>query len=187
MTQSSPPPFHSIDTGFPGVLRLQPRVLSDVRGLFVKTFQTDLFRALGVRFELREEFYSTSTRGVLRGMHFQIPPAAHGKLVYCLNGRVLDVLLDMRRNSPRFGQVFSCQLDAEKRELLFIPAGLAHGFLSLEEDSLMIYKTDVVHSPEQDKGIAWDSFGFDWPLEEPPILSDRDRQFPRWPDFQSPF
>ena len=120
-------------------------------------------------------------------MHFQVPPAAHSKLVFCLQGRVLDVLLDMRRSSPRFGQVFSCELDAVKREILFIPVGFTHGFLSLEDNSLMMYKTDVIHSPEHDKGIAWDSFGFNWPLSGPPIMSDRDRKFVRWPDFQNPF
>ncbi len=126
-------------------------------------------------------------KSALRGMHFQVPPAAHSKLVYCLSGRVLDVLLDIRRDSPRFGQSFSCELDATTRQLLFIPVGFAHGFLSLEDNSLMVYKTDAVHAPEQDKGVAWDSFGFKWPLDNPPIMSARDRQFPRWPDFQSPF
>src|SRR5204863_1808973 len=115
----------------------------------------------------------TSAKGVVRGMHFQVPPAAHAKLVYCAHGRVLDVVLDMRRQSPRFGQVFSRELDAAKSELLFIPAGLAHGFLSLEDDSLMVYKTDHVYAAEHDQGIAWDSFGFKWPLDQPPIMSDR--------------
>jgi len=181
------PPFHAVETGFPGLLLLQPRIFTDSRGVFVKSFHEGLFRELGIEFIAREEFYSTSARNVLRGMHFQVPPAAHSKLVFCLQGRVLDVLLDMRRSSPRFGQVFSCELDAVKREILFIPTGFAHGFLSLEDNSLMMYKTDVIHSPEHDKGIAWDSFGFNWPLSGPPIMSDRDRKFVRWPDFQNPF
>jgi dTDP-4-dehydrorhamnose 3,5-epimerase len=187
MNKGAPPPFQAINTGFPGLILLQPRIFKDARGIFVKSFHEDLFHDLGIDFTLREEFYSTSARNVLRGMHFQIPPAAHAKIVCCLQGRVLDVLLDMRRNSPRFGQTFSCELDATRREIFFIPAGFAHGFLSLEDDSLMVYKTDHVHALEQDKGIAWDSFGFKWPLDKPPIMSDRDRQFPRWPDFQSPF
>ena len=184
---TKPTPFRAIETGFPGLVLLQPRVVSDPRGLFVKTFHEDSFRDLGITFEPREEFYSVSAKGVLRGMHFQVPPAAHSKLVYCPQGRVLDVLLDMRRESPKFGQAFSCELDAAKREILYIPVGFAHGFLALEENSMMMYKIDAMHAPEHDKGIVWDSFGFNWPIEKTPILSDRDRQFPRWTDFQSPF
>src|SRR6266404_3584483 len=109
-------PFEKLATGFPGLLVLQPRIFEDRRGLFVKTFHADLFRELGISFDLREEFYSISAKGVLRGMHFQLPPAAHSKLVYCLGGRVLDVMLDMRRSSPTFGRAFSCELDAVRRE-----------------------------------------------------------------------
>jgi dTDP-4-dehydrorhamnose 3,5-epimerase len=179
--------FETIETGFPGLALLQPRVFEDRRGAFVKTFQEEDFRAAGIQFALREEFYSTSAKGVLRGMHFQTPPAAHAKLVYCARGRALDVVLDMRRQSPHFGKVFSRELSADNREILFIPMGFAHGFLSLENESLMVYKTDHVHAPEQDQGLAWDSFGFKWPLAGAPIMSDRDRGFPRWSDFQSPF
>jgi dTDP-4-dehydrorhamnose 3,5-epimerase len=184
---STPPAFEAIETGFAGLIRLKPRLFTDARGVFVKTFHENLFRDLGISFHLREEFYSVSGKGVLRGMHFQTPPAAHAKLVYCADGRVLDVVLDMRRSSPRFGQTFSCSLDVEKRELLFVPPGFAHGFLALEDNSLMVYKTDAVHAPEHDKGIAWDSFGFRWPVDRAPIMSPRDQQFPRWPDFKSPF
>jgi dTDP-4-dehydrorhamnose 3,5-epimerase len=187
VAQTAPPPFQSIDTGFPGLILLQPRLFSDRRGSFVKTFHEGNFRDLGIAFTLREEFYSASAKGVLRGMHFQVPPAAHAKLVYCSRGRVLDVVLDMRRQSPRFGQIFSRELDGAKSELLFIPVGMAHGFLSLQDDSLMVYKTDHVYAAEHDKGVAWDSVGFKWPLDHEPIMAERDRQFPRWPDFQSPF
>jgi len=179
-------PFEALNTGFPGLLLLRPRIFEDRRGIFVKTFHTDLFRELGIPFEPREEFYSVSAKGVLRGMHFQLPPAAHAKLVHCLSGRVLDVVLDMRRASASFGRAFSCELDALRRELLFIPAGFAHGFLTLEDKSTMVYKTDTVHTPACDAGIAWNSFGFKWPVSEP-VMSERDSRFPRWPEFQSPF
>jgi len=178
--------FEAVATGFPGLALLRPRIFEDRRGIFVKTFHADLFRELGISFEPREEFYSISAKGALRGMHFQLPPAAHAKLVYCLGGRVLDVTLDMRRSSPAFGRAFSCELDAARRELLFIPAGFAHGFLALEDNSLMVYKTDVVHTPACDSGIAWNSFGFEWPIPLP-VLSDRDSRFVAWRDFSSPF
>lgn len=183
---AAPPAFRPVATDFPGLLVLQPRVFTDHRGLFVKTFHAGDFRDLGMAFEPREEFYSTSARNVLRGMHFQAPPAAHAKLVYCLRGRVLDAVLDLRRGSPRYGRSFGIELNATQRDLLFIPVGFAHGFLSLEDDSLMVYKTGAEHSPSLDKGIAWDSFGFKWPASAP-VMSARDRGFPAWADFSSPF
>src|SRR5208283_3261571 len=122
---AAPPAFKAVATEFPGLLVLQPRVFTDQRGLFVKTFHAGDFRELGLGFEPREEFYSASARNVLRGMHFQLPPAAHAKLIYCLNGRVLDVVLDLRRNSPQYGRAFSHELNAIDRELLFVPVGSA--------------------------------------------------------------
>jgi dTDP-4-dehydrorhamnose 3,5-epimerase len=178
--------FEPVPTGFAGLLRLNSRVFRDQRGVFVKTFHADQFRQLGLQFQAREEYYSISAKGVLRGMHFQAPPAAHAKLIYCLSGRVLDVVLDLRRASPTFGKSFQCELGAAPGGLLFIPVGFAHGFLALEDHSLMVYKTDTVHDPARDAGIAWDSFGFPWP-EGQPVMSERDRRFPRWPDFLSPF
>src|SRR5215471_3668093 len=178
--------FETLSTGFPGLLLLRPRLFQDQRGLFVKTFRGDEFQNFGIAFTLREEFYSISAKNVLRGMHFQLPLAAHAKLVYCLSGRVLDVVLDMRRSSPCFGKSFSVVLDDKTRDVLFIPVGFAHGFLALEDNSLMVYKADHAHVPELDTGIAWNSFGFDWKVTAP-IMSDRDRKFVAWPAFQSPF
>jgi dTDP-4-dehydrorhamnose 3,5-epimerase len=182
----APRPFENLPTGFPGLVLLRPRLFKDNRGIFIKTFRADQFRELGISFEPREEFYSISAKNVLRGMHFQTPPAAHAKLVYCLSGRVLDVALDMRRSSPAFGNSFGVVLDDKTRDVLFIPVGFAHGFLALEDNSLMVYKTDAVHAPKLDAGIAWDSFGFDWKISAP-IISERDLRFIAWRDFQSPF
>jgi dTDP-4-dehydrorhamnose 3,5-epimerase len=181
-----PAPITPIPTEFPGLVLLQPRVFTDLRGRFVKTFHTGIFEKIGCPFQPREEFYSVSARNVVRGMHFQLPPAAHAKLVYCSRGRVLDVAVDLRKGSPCFKQVYSRELSADSAEMLFIPAGLAHGFLSLEDDSVMVYQTDTVHTPECDAGVAWDSIGFNWPVSAP-ILSDRDRGFPRLEAFASPF
>src|SRR6478672_1977733 len=116
---SGPRSFEPVSTGFAGLTILRPRIFSDERGIFVKTFHEGLFRELGISFSPREEFYSISAKNVLRGMHFQKPPADHAKLVYCPGGRVLDVALDMRRGSETFGRAFSYELDAVKRELLF--------------------------------------------------------------------
>jgi dTDP-4-dehydrorhamnose 3,5-epimerase/CDP-3, 6-dideoxy-D-glycero-D-glycero-4-hexulose-5-epimerase len=179
-------PFETLPTGFPGLHLLRPRLFQDQRGLFIKTFRSDQFRDLDIPFEPREEFYSLSAKNVLRGMHFQLPPGAHAKLVYCLSGSVLDVVLDMRHKSSTYGKSYSVLLDNKTRDILFIPVGFAHGFLSLEDNSLMVYKTDAVHAPELDTGIAWNSFGFDWKIASP-IMSERDRKFVAWSEFQSPF
>lgn len=135
---------------------------------------------------VREEFFSTSSKDVLRGMHFQTPPHAHQKLIYCITGRVLDVLLDLRRSSPTYGQSIALELSAANRHVLFVPVGFAHGFLSLEDHSCLVYKTDAVHAPQHDAGIRWDSFGFDWPADSP-LISGRDLTHPEFSEFRSPF
>jgi dTDP-4-dehydrorhamnose 3,5-epimerase len=175
----------TLPTELEGVFVLRPNVFEDARGSFVKTYHQDLFESCGIKFCPREEFFSVSRKNVLRGMHFQRAPAAHDKLVYCPAGRVLDVVLDLR-SKTKSTRCIARELSAANREMLFIPAGCAHGFLALEEDSMMVYQTSTVHSPAHDAGVRWDSFGFDWPVKNP-ILSDRDRAFPALADFQPPF
>jgi len=169
-----------------GVLVFSPRLVSDKRGIFAKTFHSESFAQQGVRFALREEFYSISAKNVIRGMHFQSPPHDLGKLVMCLQGRLLDVVVDLRRSQPTFGRWWSIELSADNSRVLFVPSGLAHGFLSLADGSMTHYKTTAVHSPAHDQGIRWDSFGFTWPVSSP-VLSERDMNLPRLDDFKSPF
>lgn len=164
---------------------LTPKCSRDQRGIFVKTWHPDLFSPHGIRMPLAEEFFSVSGRGVIRGMHFQTPPHDHEKIVYCPAGRVLDVVLDLRRG-PTFGAVSCWELSAENGFVIHIPRGFAHGFLAREDNSVMIYKTSTVYSPEHDAGIAWDSFGFNWPVDCP-VLSERDREHPSFASFESPF
>jgi dTDP-4-dehydrorhamnose 3,5-epimerase len=172
----------------PGVKVLKPFVFEDARGSFVKTFHQDQLRKHGISFEVREEFFSTSGANVIRGMHFQVPPHAHQKLVYCMTGRVLDVLLDLRKESPTFGRSASFELSAANRHVAYLPIGIAHGFMSLEDDSCLVYKTDALYCATSDKGVRWDSFHFPWPLRQrPPEISLRDQQHPPLEDFQSPF
>jgi len=180
--------FTVFQTSLAGLIRLEPRSFSDHRGTFVKTYHDRAFRELGLPFESREEFYSTSHKNVVRGMHFQAPPVAHAKLVYCVTGAVLDVVLDLRRQSPTYGRACAEELSETNRRSLFIPPGFAHGFLALTEGALMVYKTSTVHDPACDQGIHWQSFGFDWPLAgAAPILSQRDQELPALADFNSPF
>jgi dTDP-4-dehydrorhamnose 3,5-epimerase len=165
--------------------------IDDVRGSFVKTYTSTMLDALvtddarGSAFDLREEFYSTSARDVIRGMHFQLPPHDHVKLVYCAVGAVTDVLLDLRRG-PGYGRVASVLLNAASPSLIVIPKGIAHGFRALVDGSLMVYKTSSEYAPTHDAGIRFDSIGFDWKCNHP-ILSARDTSHPALVDFSSPF
>lgn len=169
----------------PSCFLLQPNRVADQRGYFVKTYHEESCKALGISLEIREEFYSVSHKGVIRGMHFQFPPHEHDKLVYCTRGAVRDVLLDLRKGEG-YGRVASAQLSGENGHLIFIPKGIAHGFVALTDQALMLYKTSTVHAPESDCGVRWDSFGFDWDLDQP-IMSVRDQQHATFSDFVSPF
>jgi dTDP-4-dehydrorhamnose 3,5-epimerase len=171
-----------------GAALIEPSVHQDNRGSFVKTFHAANLAVHGRFFNLREEFFSVSRRGVLRGMHFQTPPFDHQKLVTCITGRVLDVLLDLRRGSPTFGASCGIELKGSSPQVVWLPRGFAHGFLSLEENSCVAYKTDVEYAPQHDSGIRWSSFGFKWPLTaDEVIVSLRDSQHLPLKDFDSPF
>lgn len=174
------------ETGLPGCFAIKARVISDERGAFVKTYRQPDFEAFGLRTDWREEYYSSSREGVVRGMHFQLPPADHAKLVYCVSGAVLDVVVDLRSGSPTYGQYRRLTLSAENGTGLYIPTGCAHGFASISSVSTMFYKVTSVHSPEHDTGIAWNSFGFSWPFDTP-LMSERDRGLPPLSSFDTPF
>jgi dTDP-4-dehydrorhamnose 3,5-epimerase len=175
-----------INEPLPGVKVLRPAVFEDSRGNFVKPFHEDQLAAHGIAMTVREEFFSTSAKDVLRGMHFQIPPHAHQKLIYCITGKVLDVLLDLRKSSPTYGHSVGIELSAATRDVLHIPVGFAHGFVSLMNDSCLVYKTDAVYSKDHDLGLAWDSFGFNWPIENA-VISGRDLRHLPFAAFESPF
>lgn len=176
----------------PGTWLVNLNRFEDARGNFVKTYARSIFDAALARtglnssaFDLREEFYSLSNKDVLRGMHFQLPPHDHIKLVYCAVGAVQDVLLDLRKG-PSYGRSVAVRLDAHMPQLLFIPKGVAHGFMSLCDGSLMVYKTSTEHAPSHDAGVHFDSFGHQWNCDSP-ILSARDQGHPAFADFVSPF
>ena len=157
----------------PGCFLLEPTRINDLRGRFVKTYHEDFFKTLGINLVIREEFYSISKKNVVRGMHFQMPPNDQEKLVYCTSGEVVDVLLDLRQGNS-YGSVASTNLSIFNSRIIYIPKGIAHGFKALEDETVMIYKTSTVHAPESDVGIGWDSFGFDWSVNDP-IISGRDQ------------
>jgi dTDP-4-dehydrorhamnose 3,5-epimerase len=169
-----------------GAMLVHPEPFDDPRGRFLKFYHDGQFAEKAFNFKPAEEFLSISHRGVIRGMHCQLPPVEQHKLVYCLSGRILDVILDLRVGSPTFRQWFSVELAGNAPKLLLIPAGIAHGFLSLEDDSTVLYCVTSVHDPARDGGVRWDSFGMNWPCDNP-IISERDSKLPDAAAFKSPF
>jgi len=152
----------------------------DIRGSFIKIHNRDYFMENGLETNFKESYYSISHKNVIRGMHFQIPPAEHTKLVFVNHGAIIDVVLDIRRNSNTYGKFFSCKM-SKNTTLLYIPIGCAHGFLSLEDNSIVSYFQTSVYNRECDKGIRYDSFGMDWGIVNP-IVSERDLILPYFLD-----
>ena len=170
---------------FPKMWVVQLTQMEDLRGSFVKTISRTLLDKLDCKFDLMEEYYSVSTKDVIRGMHFQIPPYDHIKIISCMAGSVMDVLLDLRPGRT-YGKSYSLILSASAPCLLIIPKGVAHGFRSLTENSILMYRVSSEYSSGHDSGVLWNSFDFDWKLTDP-ILSERDRLHPTLKDFQTPF
>jgi dTDP-4-dehydrorhamnose 3,5-epimerase len=170
-----------LPTRITDVLLIEPKVFGDERGLFFESFRQDRFdEAVGHPVAFVQENHSKSTRGVLRGLHFQLPPKAQGKLVRVVAGEVFDVAVDLRRNSPTFGRWIGEVLSASNRKQLWIPPGFGHGFLTLTESAEFLYKTTDYYSPEHERALRWDDpdIAIAWPLAGQPILSGKDRQAP---------
>jgi dTDP-4-dehydrorhamnose 3,5-epimerase len=154
----------------------------DDRGLFVKTFNKKQFQDNNLDFEIRESYYSTSKKGVIRGMHFQLPPHDHEKLVYVTSGEIIDVVVDLRKKSKTYKKYISINLSDENKKSIFIPKGLAHGYKSMKEGTITVYNVASEYNADFDNGIKFDSFGFDWEVDNP-ILSVRDLSFNTLEDF----
>ena len=178
--------FELTETKLSGCWEIMPKILKDDRGYFIKTFHSDFFAQQGLETDFKEEYYSLSYQGVIRGLHFQIPPHDHTKIVYCVQGAVMDVVVDLRVQSPTYGQFIVFDLNAEKRNLVYISPGFAHGFEVLSESALMMYKVSTVYNPGADSGVLWSSLGIPWQAQNP-ILSQRDQSFVPLPEFRSPF
>ena len=173
-------------TGLEGCLELQPSIKDDCRGRFVKTFMYSHYSAQGLATNFKEEYYSVSEQGVVRGVHFQRPPHAHTKLVYCCEGTVLDVIVDLRKSSPTFKQAVTVNLSAEQGNMIYIPQGFGHGFCVLSKTATLLYKVTSEYAQEFDDGILWSSIPIDWPINTPRI-SKRDAGFSSLFEFESPF
>ncbi len=175
-----------IRTEIPDVIILEPTVHGDDRGYFVETFRGDkLEEFLGYKINFCQDNESKSSRGVLRGLHYQLAPAAQTKLVRVIQGRVLDVAVDIRKGSPTFGQSVSVELTAENKKQLLVPRGFAHGFVVLEDDTVFAYKVDNYYSPENDRGILFsdEALNINWQVLESELnLSAKDKVQPKLAD-----
>lgn len=178
-----------IETPFKGLIIIEPSVFGDERGYFMETFSERAFAQQNIDVHFVQDNESMSGKHVLRGLHFQAPPHAQGKLVSVVSGRVFDVAVDIRKNSPTYGQHFGLELSADNKKRLYIPPGFAHGFLTLEDNTIFQYKCTDFYAPKSEGGIAWNDpdIGIQWPISEGLIISEKDKNNPLISAFISPF
>jgi dTDP-4-dehydrorhamnose 3,5-epimerase len=179
------------DTAIPAVKILTPKKHGDARGFFSETYNRAALEAAALRFDFVQDNHAFSAAaGTLRGLHFQTPPFAQDKLLRAARGRILDVAVDIRRSSPTFGKHVAVELSAANWRQLLVPIGFAHGYVTLEPDTEVLYKTTNFYAPAHDRGVAWDDpdIGIAWPAPDGgPMLSDKDRRWPRLKDAQELF
>jgi len=172
-------PFAFKKLDIPGLVLIEPKVFEDGRGFFMETYKMPDFAAGGIKGSFLQENHSRSSKGVLRGLHYQNPPFAQGKLVRVIRGEIFDVSVDIRRSSPTWGKWLGLILSEENKNILYVPTGLAHGFCVLSKIAEVIYKTTNVYSAESEAGVIWndEELNIEWPVKEP-ILSEKDRKLP---------
>ena len=178
--------FEFLESGIPGCVEIKPPVFPDKRGALIKTIHADSYKAAGLNHQFAEQYYSVSHKNVFRGLHFQVPPYDHDKLVYCLHGEILDVVVDLRKGSPTFGQHKTFNLSSDLANQVYVPSGLAHGFLALTDQAIIVNNTTTVHAPNHDGGIHVSSVN-ESGLFDDAILSERDTCLPDLESFESPF
>ena len=173
-------PFNFEPQSIPGVVLIQPKVIGDARGFFMETYKASAWESAGVTSGFMQGNHSRSRRGILRGLHFQLPPYGQAKLVRAVVGEIFDVAVDLRSDSPTFGKWVGVRLSDQNRAMLYIPEWCAHGFLVLSEIAEVVYKTSAEYAPEYERGVMWNDarVSIDWPITEPPSLSDRDLNWP---------
>lgn len=174
------------DTFISGLKLIHLNEFKDERGSFIKVFNEQIFKENGLETNFKESYYSISAKDVIRGMHFQIPSAEHTKLVYVNQGRIIDVVLDIRKSSPTYGEYYTIELSSKSPILIYIPVGCAHGFLSKENNTMVTYLQSSCYNADCDKGIHYSSFGYEWTVEKE-VVSTRDSNFVSFEQFNSPF
>ena len=169
--------FEFVKMEIEGVVLVKPKVFGDHRGFFMETYKKSEFFENGITVDFNQDNHSKSTKGVLRGLHFQKEPYAQAKLVRCGRGRIYDVAVDIRPGSPTFGKYVKVELSEDNKHMLFIPAGFAHGFVVLSDEAELLYKASGEYNPAADSGVLWNDpdINIDWEIDFEPILSDKDK------------
>ena len=173
-------PFEFEKQKIEDVILIKPRVFGDNRGFFMETYKKSEFFANGITVEFVQENHSNSTKGVLRGLHYQAKPFGQAKLVRCARGRIYDVAVDIRKGSKTFGHYVKVELTEDHKHMLFIPEGFAHGFVVLSDEAELIYKASGEYAPQADRGVLWcdKDINIDWEIDFEPILSEKDMKQP---------
>ena len=181
-------PFTSTKLSIPDVILVEAKSFPDDRGFFMETFKESEFKVNNIDTKFVQDNFSHSTKGTLRGLHYQKDPKAQAKLVTVLHGEIFDVGVDMRKNSPTFGKWVGEILSENNHRLLYVPEGFAHGFCVLSDTADVFYKVNNEYSPENDRGIIWNDpdVGVDWPIDNP-VLSDKDQKQPSFKDADNDF
>ncbi len=175
-----------IETGINGLKIIENDIIYDERGYFKKKYSQSFFTQADLNCVFKEILYTCSKKNVVRGMHFQIPPKASDKLVFVIKGKITDVCLDIRKKSLTYNKYLAFELSEEDNKAIYVPKGIAHGFLSHENDTIVAYAITENFSSDCDKGIRFDSFGYTWQVDDL-IVSKKDKAFPRFKEFNSPF
>ena len=174
-------PFEFEEQRIKDIVLIKPKVFGDNRGFFMETYKKSDFCANGIDVEFNQDNHSKSTKGVLRGLHYQKAPFGQTKLVRCVKGRIYDVAVDIRRNSPTFGKYIKVELTEENKHMLYIPESFAHGFVTLSDEAELIYKASGEYNPEAEGGVLWsdEDINIDWGIDFEPILSEKDKIQPK--------
>lgn len=178
-------PFEFQKTDIEDVIIAMPKAFGDKRGFFMETYKKSDFEANGILGEFNQDNHSKSSKGVLRGLHFQKEPYAQAKLVRCIRGKIYDIAVDLRKNSETFAKYVKVELSEDNKKMLFIPKGFAHGFVALSDTVEIVYKTQGEYNAEADSGIIWNdkTINIDWDIDFEPILSEKDKIRPTLKEF----
>lgn len=182
-------PFKFKRLEIPEIVLIEPKIFPDGRGFFIEIYKHSDFADFGIKERFVQDNYSKSTqKGVLRGLHYQIPPFSQGKIIQVISGEIFDVAVDIRVSSPNYGKWIGVNLSSENRKMLYIPSGFAHGFCTLTEITEVIYKCTNIYSPQHERGVIWndDTLKIDWPVENP-ILSEKDLVYPSFDNIEKSF
>lgn len=174
-------PFEFEGQKIKDVILIKPKVFGDNRGFFMETYKKSDFYANGIEVEFNQDNHSKSSKGVLRGLHYQASPYGQAKIIRCGRGRIYDVAVDIRPNSETFGQYVKVELSEDNKHMLYIPVGFAHGFVALSEDVELLYKASGEYNPQADRGVLWNDpdINIDWNIDFDPILSEKDKVHPK--------